>query len=55
MQSLEKRIAALEATRRGGLKALTDEELEARIAELKERVAAEEGAQAADSVEVHHA
>lgn len=56
MQSLEKRIAALEATRGGGLKALTDEELEALIAALKERVAAQEAARAADPVkDFHHA
>ena len=55
MQSPEKRIDALEATREGGLKALTDEELAACIAVLKVRVAAEEAAQAADPLEVHHA
>ena len=56
MQSLEKRIAALEATRGRGLKALTDEELHALIAALKVRVAVEDAAQAADPVEgVHHA
>lgn len=55
MQSLEKRIAALENMPGSGLEALTDEELDARIAALEERIAAEETAQAADPVEVHHA
>ena len=53
MQSLEKRIAALEATRGRGLKALTDEELEAHIAALTKMVNAEEAAQAGSPMELH--
>ena len=45
MQSLEKRIAALESMRGGGLEALTDDELEARIAALVKRIAEDEAAQ----------
>ena len=45
MQSLEKRIAALESMRGGGLKALTDDELEAPIAALVKRIAEDEAAQ----------
>lgn len=37
MQSLEKRIALLECRRGAGLEALTDEELDARIAALNLR------------------
>ena len=55
MQSLEKRIAALETMRGSGLEALTDDELEARIAALTERINADEAAQAADPVDVYHA
>lgn len=55
MQNLEKRIAALEAMRGSGLKVLTDEELEARIAALTECIAALEVAQTVDPLEVHHA
>ena len=45
MQSLEKRIAALESMRGGGLAALTDDELEAHIAALVKRIAEDEAAQ----------
>lgn len=56
MQSTEKRIAALENRRGAGLEALTDDELDARIAALKERIALEEAVQAADPMEaVQHA
>lgn len=53
MQSLEKRIAALEAMRGGGLKALTDEQLKARIAALTEMANAEEAAQAGSPMELY--
>ena len=45
MQSLEKRIAALESMRGGGLAALTDDELKAHIAALVKRIAEDEAAQ----------
>ena len=45
MQILEKRIAALESMRGGGLEALTDDELEAHIAALVKRIAEDEAAQ----------
>ena len=45
MQSLEKRIAALESMRGGGLEALTNDELEAHIAALVKRIAEDEAAQ----------
>ena len=54
MSNLEKRIAALEGGRVTGLAALTDEELIARIAELKEQIRAEEIAQGFDTPEVRH-
>lgn len=54
MINLEKRIAALEGERVTGLAALTDEELEARIAALKEQIRAQEAAQAFDTPEVRH-
>ena len=45
MQSLEKRIAALESMRGIGFAALTDDELEAHIAALVKRIAEDEAAQ----------
>ena len=45
MQSLEKRIAALEFMRGGGLEALTDSELQEHIAALVKRIAEDEAAQ----------
>lgn len=44
MQNLEKRITALEAVRGTELEAMTDDELEARIAALKKLIAEEETA-----------
>ncbi len=55
MQSIEKRIAALESMRGTGLEALTDDELDARIAELEKRIAEAEAAHDVNPVEVHHA
>jgi uncharacterized small protein (DUF1192 family) len=55
MQSLEKRIAALESMRGTGLEALTDDELEARIAVLVKRIAEAEAAHDVNPLEVHHA
>jgi uncharacterized coiled-coil protein SlyX len=55
MPKLEKRIAALESMRGTGLEALTDDELDARIAELEKRIAEAEAAQDVNPVEVHHA
>lgn len=55
MLNLEKRIAALESMRGTGLEALTDDELDARIAELEKRIAEAEAAQDVNPVEVHHA
>ena len=55
MNSLEKRIAALESMRGTGLEALTDAELEACIAAATKRVNAEDAAKAASPLEVHHA
>ena len=55
MPSIEKRIAVLEAKRGSGLESLTDDELDARIAVLNERIAAEEARQTADTLEVTHA
>lgn len=42
MQNLEKRLTALEAVRGAGFAHLTDEELDARIATLRERIIAAE-------------
>ena len=55
MPSIEKRIAVLEAKRGSGLESLTDDELDARIAVLNERIAAEEARQTADTLEATHA
>ena len=55
MPSIEKRIAVLEAKRGSGLESLTDDELDARIAVLNERIAAEEARQTGDTLEVTHA
>lgn len=55
MPNIEKRIAALESMRGTGLEALTDDELEARIAALVRRIAEDEAAQKVNLVEVHHA
>ena len=42
MQSLEKRIAALESMRGNRLEALTNDDLEAHIAALEKRIAEDE-------------
>lgn len=55
MQSLEKRLIALEAGRGSSLATLTDEELDARIAVLDKRIAAAEAADAVDLLEACHA
>jgi uncharacterized coiled-coil protein SlyX len=55
MQNLEKRIAALEVRRGSGLESLTDDEIDARIAALNERIAVEEAAQVADPAEATNA
>ena len=55
MPSIEKRIAVLEAKRGSGLESLTDDELDARIAALNERIAAKEARQTADPLEATYA
>ena len=55
MQNLKNRIAVLEARRGSSLESLTDDEIDARIAVLDERIAVEEARQAADLVEAIHA
>ena len=55
MLNLEKRIAALESMRGTGLEALTDDELDARIAVLVKRIAEAEAAPDGNPGEVLHA